>query len=151
MCGINNIKLKSIRNQSDVQNVYNTLKCKIESISKLNSKAKIFVCPILPTKSRELNHKALYFNKLIFNDLVMCNYKVSVVHGFNDFVDPTDTLLSREYAKPHLNDLLHLNEKGVKLLARNIKTSIFQRKKLGSRTSSGRPYSDAVQRGSAPT
>ena len=153
MCGINNIKVGSIRNQSGIQNVYTILKSKIQSISKLNNKAKIFICPILPTKSRELNKKALYFNQLIFNDLVMCNFRVSVVHGFNDFVDPADTLLSRNYSKPHMNDLLHLNEKGVKLLAKNIKSSIFQRKKSGStsRINSGRPYSDALQRGSAPT
>ena len=151
MCGVNDIKVGSVKNQSDVRAVYNKLKCKVEAISKLNRKAKILVCPVLPTKSGQLNKKVISFNRLIFTDLVMNNYGVSIVHGFNDFVNPADGLLRRDLAKPNIQDFLHLNDKGVKFLASNIKTSIFQRKKLGSRINSGRTFSDAVQRGSAPT
>ena len=86
----------------------------------LNRMAKIFVCPILPTKSRELNKKAILFNRLIFDDLVMCNFGVSVVHGFDEFVDPTEGLLSRDLSRPHMHDLLHLNSKGTKSLADKI-------------------------------
>ena len=150
MRGINNIKVNSVRNQNDIRNIYNLLKGKIENISKLNRKAKIFICPIIPTKLQELNKKALFFNSLIFDDLVMCNYGVSVVHGFNEFVDPADGLLSRDLSRPHMNDMLHLNLKGTKTLAKKIKDSIFQRKKTGSKVISGRNFSMALQKGSRP-
>ena len=150
MCGINNVKLDTVRNQSDICNVYNILKRKIECISKLNRKAKIFICSILPTKSRELNNKAISFNNLIFKDLVMCNYRVSVVHGFNEFVSPSDGLLSRAFSRPQMYDILHLNSNGTKSLAKKIKNSIFQRKKAGSRVISDRTFSNAVQQGSRP-
>ena len=151
MCGINNIKVTTVRNQTDIRTIYNVFKSKIESISKLNRKAKIFICPILPTKSHELNKKALFFNRLIFNDLVMCNYGVSTVHGFDEFVDSADGLLSRNLSRPHMNDILHLNSKGTKTLAEKIKTSIFQRKKSGSRAISGRTYSSMLQQGLRPS
>ena len=150
MCGINNIKVGSVRDQSNIRNIYRLLKAKIDIISKLNSKAKIFICPILPTKSTELNNKALFFNHLIFKDLVMCNYGVSVVHGFNEFLDPAGTLLSRNLSRPQMHDLLHLNETGTKLLADKIKTSIFQRKKRRSGVVSDRAYAKAVQQGARP-
>ena len=150
MCGINDIKIDSVRSQSDIRIIFNLLKSKIDNISKLNPRAKIFICPIIPTKLRELNKKALFLNHLIFSDLVMCDFGVSVVHGFDEFVDPADGLLSRNLSRPHMHDALHLNSNGTKSLAEKIKTSIFQRKKGGSRTNSDRNYAEVVQQGLRP-
>ena len=80
----------------------------------------------------------------------MYNFRVSVVHGFNEFIDPEDILLSRDLSRPNMNDLLHLSRKGTKLLAEKIKTSIFQRKKGGSRAKSDRAYAEVLQQGLRP-
>lgn len=149
MCGINNIKHESVRKQSDIRVIYESFKSKVESICLHNRRAKILICPILPTKCPQLNMKATYFNHLIFSDSVRTNYRASVVHGFDSFVGP-DCLLSRDLSVPHVNDMLHLNFSGVKYLASCVKTSIFQRVKVGKKVYSNRTYSDAAGQGLRP-
>ncbi|NRB81765.1 MAG: alpha-ketoglutarate-dependent dioxygenase AlkB [Saccharospirillaceae bacterium] len=149
MCGINNIKLDSVRNPADMRNIFCLLKSKVESITKLNPKAKIFIVPILPTKSAELNKKAIFFNQLIFRELEGCNFRVNTVHGLNSFVGP-DGLLSRDLSRPQLYDLLHINEKGTRCLAECIKTTVFQGKKKHSWVKRDRTYADKAGGGSHP-
>ena len=86
---------------------------------------------------------------MVQHDL-MCDFGVSVIHGFDEFVDPADGLLSRNLSRPHMHDVLHLNYNGTKSLAEKIKTSIFQRKKGGSRMNSDRNYAKVVQQGLRP-
>ena len=87
MCGINNIKKPEIRGPQDIDRIYESCKAKVSEIRLLNPKCKIFICPILPTKSHELNKGALYFNKLIFSDLIQGDLNVQYVHGFDSFLD----------------------------------------------------------------
>ena len=144
MCGINDIRHSHINSQSDVHRIYSSFKAKIQLISHVNPQAKVFVCPLLPTRLMHVNRKVTYFNSLIFNDLLSANFNVSIVPGLRDFEDQSGLLADNLCRRR--GDALHINNHGVHILANKIKTSIFDRKKkrVGAVTS-GRPYSGTVQ------
>ena len=149
LCGVNNLKLGSVQKQRDIDIIYKKYLLKVETIQRFNPRANIFICPLLPTKSRELNEKVVFFNRLIFNNMVQCIFGITIIEGISNFLGANRTL-SAEYAMPQLWDTLHINNKGVKQLAMCIKTSIFHRKRR--RGSSGqqnnRDYANAVKLGS---
>ena len=66
-CGINNIKHHSIHGPKNVSACFELLKNKMDIIQTLSPKSKVIVSPILPTKNREWNERALLFNKLLFD------------------------------------------------------------------------------------
>ena len=143
MCGINNLKQPSIRNNCDVRACFDTLCCKIREIQQLNGRASVFICPILPTKSHDLNRRAKFFNHLIFTELLPCNLSLMLVTGFGDFLDQNG-LLAGEFANQNPRDHLHLNySRGAAVLASCIKSAIFLRLNGGvdkrKRTSFVRP------------
>ena len=129
-------------------------KTKITEICLLNSKCKIFICPILPTKSHELNKGALYFNNLIFSDLIQY---VQYVHGFDSFLDDAGggllaSNLSRQFDRYGKLDTLNLNRSEIIILAGFIKQSVFAKfnssrnvRYVGSNRVNGRSYSNVVE------
>ena len=143
LCGINDIKSKYIRNSNDIKELYIRLKCKIEQIHLLNKKANIFVCPILPTKSFDLNKRALDFNKHILRDLRQSCPGVSVVLGFDEFLDKDGYLAEKSSST---GDHLHLNVVGARHLANLIKASISL-KSGGSGRIKKKLYASAVSEG----
>ena len=72
--GINDIKSDDIRSRCDVEQVYNRFKTKIHEIVHLNTRARIFIIPVLPTGSEVLNAKVMDFNHLLVGDLVHSCY-----------------------------------------------------------------------------
>ena len=68
LCGINNIKKADTRDHNALNSIYEQLIVKVKEIR--NSRCKIHVCPILPTKNFEWDQGAMYINKLFFIDLV---------------------------------------------------------------------------------
>ena len=143
LCGINDIKSKHIRNSNDIKELYIRLKCKIEQIHLMNKRANIFICPILPTKLSELNRKALDFNKFILGDLRQSCPGVSLVLGFDEFLDQ-DGYLAKSLS--FTGDHLHLNMAGARHLATLFKASISL-KNGGSGRIKKKPYSAAVSEG----
>ena len=143
LCGINDIKSKHIRNSNDIKELYIQLKCKIEQIRIMNKRANIFVCPILPTKLSELNRKALDFNKCILGDLCRSCPGVSLVLGFDEFLDQ-DGYLAKSLS--FTGDHLHLNIAGARHLATLFKASISLKNGGGGRIKK-KPYSAAVSEG----
>jgi hypothetical protein len=129
MCGINDIRSSRVKGGNDIRALYHELKLKVKSIKSLNSKANIFICPMLPTKLHDLNRRAILFNSLLREDL-HSNLGVTPIDGFDGFLD-NDNILSRDLSKKldkYGNiDNLHLNWKGTALLASLIKSAIFQR------------------------
>ena len=157
MCGINDIKKQNVDYSCNIDNIYNLYQSKVAEIRSLNPKCRIFVCPILPTKNHDLNRGALYFNKLIFEDLIKRDLNVQCVWGFDDFLDGDGSgllsrNLSKEYNRHNQPDILHLNLSGIRRLAGLIKQSVFSRfkggkvseRKAGSSRVNGRPYSEVV-------
>ena len=145
MAGTNDLK----KNMTDegILELYKTLKTKILQIRKYNPRCRLFVCPVLPTKSTVINKKIFMFNKYIVNDLLQCDLHVVLVEGFRDFVDNQTSLLKRVFAVNDPNDTLHVNaNQGVRLLVRLIKQAIF-RAKTYNKTVDGRTYANVTRGG----
>ena len=144
LCGINDLKHSYVKSQSDVHNIYLELQRKIELIHHINGRAKIFICPLLPTRLHNINQKVFYFNSLIRDCLLVKYYNISTVLGFVDFVDEQDRLADK-YCRS-TGDYLHLNTHGVRVLATKIKEQIFLRKKKRSgAVTPSLKYSDAAR------
>ena len=141
MCGTNNLKKSNV----NVLETYKTYKGKFEEIRKLNPKCNLFVCPVLPSRSRDINAKIVKFNKLLFSNLVQSNLKVNIVHGFGAFVDKIGILKDVLHDKRSTEDVLHINETGYKILVKCIKTAIFDVKKAKSKFTTGRLYSNVTR------
>ena len=126
MCGLNNVRSKFIKTKDDITDIYHVFKAKVNQIQTVNSSASIFFCPLIPTRSSEINKKNIIFNNLVFDDMIPANSKVSTVHGFVGFLD-SQGLLNQKYAKEH--DQIHLNHAGACILGSHIKKSIFDSNK----------------------
>lgn len=136
MSGTNDLK----NNNNDVLNTYQTLKGKIEQIRDVNPHAKIFVCPVLPSRDLSLNQRINKFNWYIFHDLQQSNIKVNIVHGFNEFAEH-GILKSTLHDRRTPTDILHINRKGYSILVKLIKQAIFHAKKSKTRPTTGRLFS----------
>ena len=143
MCGLNNIRSSYVKTADDIIDIYDTFKVKIEQIQYVNRRASIFFCPVIPTRSHEINKKSLYFNDLVFRGLIPHNDRMSTVHGFDRLLDQ-EGRLDQQYAKEH--DQIHLNMPGAKFIARSIKKCIFDRRRSEGRRSaiSNKPLYSAV-------
>ena len=148
LCGINSIRKNEVNTRDKVKDVYNLFKSKIEQIQLLNKRARIFVCAVLPTKIRDYNRKASYFNYLLENDLIRSSYGVTLVGNpeFEKFVSPQTGFLCDSFSFP--GDSLHLTRSAASILARVIKHAIFARKK---KMVNGMRYSAVASSGVAPS
>ena len=154
MCGINDVKKPEVDSEG-VKSAYIKLKTRIHQIRDLNKGSNIFVCPLLPTKLAGVNRKAMVFNKLIVTDLLSSGLGVTLVRGFDDFLDNSgllDSRLSKQLDRHRQPDKLHLNWRGAAMLAGMIKSSVFLRinggvDKRPARRVSGIPYSNIAARG----
>jgi len=154
MCGINDVRKPEVDSEG-VKSAYTKLKTCIYQIRDLNKSANVFVCPLLPTKLADVNRKAIMFNELISQDLVSSSLGVTLVRGFDDFLDNSGLLdrgLSKAVDRYNKPDKLHLNWKGAAMLAGMVKSSIFLRinggvDKRPARKVNGRPYSTVAARG----
>ena len=123
--------------------MYTQFKSKIEDIRQVNRKSRILISPILPTRLPGLNRKALFFNKLIFDDLLTSNLHVEIINGYDDMLGE-DECLNIQLARYH--DYLHLNASGVRYMAKCIKDIILIKKRGGDKQNSSKP-SRSVTRG----
>ena len=134
LCGINDIKKAEVNRHDDVRNLANSLIDKIKQIKQLNSKCYVSVCPLLPTKSRELNHKVNFFNCVLASKVASLGPGVQCVEGFHGFAEHDGTLvdhLSKTLDRYGGLDILHLNPYGARVLAGLIKRCIFFRLNKG--------------------
>ena len=125
-----------------VGDVYSRYKSKIEMIRHLNPSCTIYVVPILPTKSQELNHKANIFNNLLFSDLLQSSCCAVPVHGLDELLDK-NRMLSRSLSFD--GDAKHINRAGARILAAKIKRTMYLRKLHGG---FNRPHNEIVKAGS---
>ena len=115
MTGTNDLKKNNL-SDTEILDLYKVYKTKITQIKKHNPNCKIFVCPVLSTKSREINKQVFSFNKYIHNDLIQSSLGINFVEGFIEFVDRQTSLIRRDFAVSDSNDILHINDtKGVRL------------------------------------
>ena len=152
MVGTNNLKLGDVKYGYHIRDLYKQYKHKIQLISQVNKRCKIFVCPVLPSKLISLNKKCIYFNQFLSNDLVQSNSRVTKVEGFGQFYDRETEKLVWNLSNPDPNDTLHINAKsGIRLLVKLIKQSIFSRKRTNGKAKvhSGRTFANTLRGGPA--
>jgi hypothetical protein len=143
--GTNDLKKYRVDSKNDINMVYENYKSKISEITRLNSRCKIHIMPVLPTKFANVNRKIIYFNDLLFDDLVKCFPRISLVRGSGQFADSSSGMLSEKLSR-RKGDPLHINDAGVCILIRRIKESLFQKKKT-SRNAQGNRTSTVSQAG----
>ena len=138
--GVNNIKHHSVCSPENVVVCFELLKNKMDIIRTLCPKSKLVVSPILPTKDREWNTRALYFNKLLFDYENKSNGKVKT-HDFNGFCDFTGKLSESmgRYKKP--SDPLHLGSSGIRLFVKLIRDCVYK----SDHVTSDRLFNDVVR------
>ena len=130
MCGTNDLK----NHENDILETYQTLKGKVEQIHEINPHGKIFVCPVLPSMDLSLNQRINEFNSYIYHDLQHCNVKVNIVYGFNEFADQNGLLKNTLHDRRTPTDVLHINNKGYRILVRLLKQAIFSVKSKATTT-----------------
>ena len=159
LCGINDIKKAEVNCLNDTRDLGNLLIDKIKQIKQLNPKCYVSVCPLLPTKSRDLNQKVNFFNYVLASNIASMGPGVQCVEGFHGFAEHDGTLvgrLSKTLDRHGGLDVLHLNPFGARVLAGLIKRCIFFRLNRGvdrrrgpSNRVNGRPFS-SVSSGPPP-
>ena len=130
LCGVNDLKNEEVKNQHDIEIIYNRLALKIAQIQSVNPCVHVFVCPAIPSKLVNLNRKLIYFNSLIRRRLLPSNFGVSYVDGFDEFCDRDgllDRSLSRDLNKHQKPDFLHLNWRGLAKLGQFIRNTVLLR------------------------
>ena len=135
--GVND--LKTTRTPNDIVNVANNLMGKCHNIQNLNPDAKLYICPILPTRDSNMNKKIMYMNRFIqthANNL----FNVTLLNC-EDFAD--DYGLLRRNLCVGREDPIHINNVGVSKIVTVIKGHIHFRAPYGTNKMSrvdGRPY-----------
>ena len=123
--GINSINNPKFRQSNKA--LINELESKIRNISNMYTKSKIFVSLLLPSRSVPLNYRINDFNNLILDmtcrldrvhivDHSISGNKLTDEHGrWTQSHENSDTYV------PNVNDILHLEKRGIRVFAKNLK------------------------------
>ena len=141
-CGINDIRNRSpgrLENDPDPADVgahFDILQRKVLDIKALCPKIAIFVSPILPTKSTNLNLRVVEFNEHL-SEFLMNNRSGEGVRSFdfNPLADWKTGVLREDYGVYdtesncyNRKDSLHLGKNGIRLLAKTLRDGVLKRK-----------------------
>ena len=130
--GLNDVRKPEVTSNDHVRDIYIKLKSKINQLSHINKRARIYVNLLLPTKLDDCNKKIKYFNKLIIDDLCRSFSKVKYIDSYRKFTDSNGFLsnsMSQEFSGDNQPDYLHLNIAGLRVLSVCIKTALFASKR----------------------
>ena len=127
--GINNVKN---RNRSSNQTLCNMLESKCRDILEVYPRTKIYLSLLLPTKLPTLNYRVREFNGIL-HDISHSIKNVNVIdHPLAEFCDANGCLkgelgrYDREANGPLTRDTLHLGKKGLRLMAKTIKSNVVK-------------------------
>ena len=127
--GINNIKNRS---RKSCQTLCNILETKCKNIIQTYPRCKVYLSLLLPTKLPSLNYRVREFNNIL-HEISHSLKNVNVIdHPLDELCDTHGCLrgelgrYDRESSGPLTRDTLHLGKKGLRLLARTIKSNIVK-------------------------
>ncbi len=123
-CGINDIKHYRINSPEKVTNKCNRLKQSIEQILTICPDSRVYVSPILPTKSRDLNIRVNWFNENLFRFRNNLFDKFTILN-FGEFCDEYGCLRHDMGRYWNPEDPLHLGQRGVRTLAKLIRERVY--------------------------
>ena len=134
VCGTNDLREENIRSDNDIVQLVELLRSKLTLIRQISPSSKVFVCPVLPSRRKNMNQYIVRFNRLCDEMLAHC-FRDIWYPGVWQFVD-NNGLLSIKLTRG--GDDIHLNEKGIALLVRKLKLWIFEREVCERRDSARR-------------
>ncbi len=149
MVGTNNLKDKKM-NSTEIQDLVNTYREKLLQIRLINPLCKLFLVPVIPSKSDITNRNIGHFNNLVVHELVQHFSKLFIVWGTGEFTDNDTGRLANRFHKSPDPCGLHLNRFGTSRLVVMIKQSIFQAKDIGSRIHNSRSFANVTGTGTSP-
>ena len=147
--GINSINNSKYRKSN--RYLINVLESKCRNISEVYPRAKIYVSLLLPTRFRTLNYQVREFNELIL-EMTYSLRNVYVIDNslFGDVLCDEHGRWDTVNQRPNTADALHLGKKGMRILAKNIKSTIMGNGRNQNRSrfnGSGGQYGAAATRG----
>jgi alkylated DNA repair dioxygenase AlkB len=140
MSGTNDLKHDDV----NVLDLYKLYKGKVEKFREFNPKGNIFICPVLPTKDKNINKRVNEFNRYLFDDLLQTNLKVNMVQGFREFAERDGSLRNSLHDPRTEHDVLHINDRGYCILVRLIKLALFSVKRDKGKYTTGRSFRNVL-------
>ena len=123
MCGTNNLRVDYIKCMLDIVTVVDQLKDKLHEIRQICPKSKVFVVPVLPSRSVEMNRNIATYNKLVDQMLAVHFPEVSFT-GIYEFLDRQGML---NVKLTRTGDSIHLNDRGVSRFVTYMKRCVVAR------------------------
>ncbi len=148
MVGTNNLKQKKMDHE-EIKDLVTAYRDKLLQIRLINPQCKLFLVPVIPSKSDDTNSNIGHFNDMAVNEIVKDFHKLFIVWGTGQFADNDTGRLANRFHKSPDSCGLHLNRAGICRLVVLIKESLFNAKSTGSRVHSGRPYSNVLSTGTS--
>ena len=124
--GTNDLRPEYIRSEQDVHALVREMEGKIGTIRQLCPKSKIFVVPVLPTRTPQMNKNVMLFNSLTDQMLGRCFGPDIWFPGIYNFLDGNDMLSAR---LSRGSDPIHLGPKGIAKYVTMLKHCVFKREK----------------------
>ena len=141
-CGVNDIRnrspgrLQSDPEPADIGSHFSILQQKVLEIKTMCPRIAIFISPLLPTKSLNLNRRVIEFNEhlteFLQND---CRSEGIRSFNFNPLADWKTGTLREDYGVYDTHnkcynskDSLHLGKDGIRLLAKTLRDGVLRRK-----------------------
>lgn len=145
-CGINDIRnrspgrLPTDPEPADVEAHFDILRKKVLDIKALCPRIAIFVSPILPTKSENLNRRVVEFNEHL-DQFMIHDHRSEGIRSFNmnPLADRKTGLLREDFGVYdtqnscyNKRDSLHLGKSGIRLLAKTFRDGVLRKKLTGA-------------------
>ena len=96
---------------------------KCHQIVRLNPLAKVYVCPVLPTRDMRMNQKAMYMNRRVQMH-IKDSFNITML-DCNSFVNSMGLLKNTFCSRP--GDLIHMGQSGISKLVSIIKERIHHK------------------------
>ena len=119
VCGTNDLRPKY---KPNVPKLFELLKSKITEICMLNPKATVFIMPVLPTRTVQMNKFITAFNVAVLNWVRKSTFSI-VMPDVRSFLDSSG-LLATIFAKS--GDPIHLNNRGLSKFVGIMKGALFE-------------------------
>ena len=140
-CGTNNMRQEYIRCDADIQNTVDELKCKLEIITQLCPRSKVFVSPVLPTRLPQMNRNIIRYNQQV-NSMIQQYFPDTWFASVYSFCD-NQGLLS--YKLTRNGDAIHLGPRGIAKFVSHIKYCVFSREANERKFSTRKLYATSMR------
>lgn len=126
LSGTNNLWPKYVSDKTDIINLADTLKNKVDVIRKFRKDIKIVLLPVLPTRLSGMNRQIHYYNNIVFDRFISSDDYFNIsMPSVLEFVDK-DYLLNKDFHRNKDNDAVHLNSFGLSMIAQVIKSVLIK-------------------------